>query len=135
MRLSSAAASGRVGRPVLPDPPGASLHLPRLTYANVIATAALGLAVGGGALAIADNSTDINACVRKPDVTHAGAVRIVDAGTVCTAGEHLLTWNQQGIQGEPGPAGSPDTPEQVLEKISQVDGQGSGLDSSFLDGI
>ncbi|MCU1355849.1 MAG: hypothetical protein JWM89_1267 [Acidimicrobiales bacterium] len=40
-----------------------------------------------------------------------------------------------GLEGPTGPAGSPDTPQEVLDKIVQVDGQGSGLDSSFLDGI
>src|SRR5438552_428757 len=34
-----------------------------------------------------------------------------------------------GPQGVQGPAGSPDTPAQVLAKITHVDGSGSGLDS------
>jgi hypothetical protein len=112
---------------------------PRLTYANVIATAALVMAAGGGAYALADDSaTEINACVKNPDSTSPGKVRIVDAGTACGVTEHAVAWNQQGIQGIPGetgPAGSPDTPGQVLAKIVQVDGDGSGLDASFLDGI
>ncbi len=47
----------------------------------------------------------------------------------------------RGAQGERGPAGvaggdgSPDTPEQVLEKLVQVDGPGSGLDADRLDGL
>ena len=41
----------------------------------------------------------------------------------------------QGPQGPAGADGSPDTPQQILDKIVQVDGQGSGLDASFLDGI
>lgn len=40
----------------------------------------------------------------------------------------------QGIQGPPG-AGSPDTPEQVLAKLLQVDGTGSGLNSDTLRGL
>jgi hypothetical protein len=31
--------------------------------------------------------------------------------------------------------GSPDTPQQVLNKLLQVDGSGSGLDSDLIDGI
>lgn len=41
----------------------------------------------------------------------------------------------QGIQGTPGTSGSPDTPNQILAKLSTVDGDGSGLDASLLDGI
>jgi archaellum component FlaC len=43
----------------------------------------------------------------------------------------------QGIQGIQGPAGagSPDTPEQVLAKLLQVDGTGSGLNSDTLRGL
>ncbi len=38
-------------------------------------------------------------------------------------------------EGPPGPAGSPDTPQQVLDKILQVDGSGSGLDADRVDGV
>lgn len=44
---------------------------------------------------------------------------------------------EQGPQGLPGPKGSDanaDTPTQVLEKLKNVDGQGSGLDADTLDG-
>ncbi|MEZ4472881.1 MAG: hypothetical protein R3F60_19265 [bacterium] len=43
-----------------------------------------------------------------------------------------------GPQGPAGPAGgngSPDTPAQVLGKLVQVDGAGSGLDADLLDGL
>jgi hypothetical protein len=39
-----------------------------------------------------------------------------------------------GANGDRGPAGSPDTPAQVLEKVSTVDGAGSGLDADRVDG-
>lgn len=44
-----------------------------------------------------------------------------------------------GPQGEPGPqgpagSGSPDTPQEILQKLWTVDGSGSGLDASLLDG-
>jgi hypothetical protein len=40
-----------------------------------------------------------------------------------------------GAQGPPGPPGSPDTPADVLAKLLQVDGPGSGISADFLDGI
>lgn len=40
----------------------------------------------------------------------------------------------QGLQGPAGTSGSPDTPPQVLSKLLTVDGDGSGLDASLLDG-
>jgi len=39
-----------------------------------------------------------------------------------------------GPPGPPGQNGSADTPQQVLAKIEQVDGSGSGLDADLLDG-
>ncbi|GEM_PF-1345458 len=42
---------------------------------------------------------------------------------------------EQGPQGPPGEDGSPDTPEQVLAKLIQVDGTGSQLDADRLDGM
>lgn len=40
-----------------------------------------------------------------------------------------------GVQGPAGADGSPDTPSQVLEKLLQADGAGSGLDGDLLDGL
>jgi hypothetical protein len=39
-----------------------------------------------------------------------------------------------GPKGDTGAAGSPDTPQQVLDKLEQVDGAGSGLDADLFDG-
>ena len=39
-----------------------------------------------------------------------------------------------GPRGETGPAGSPDTPAQLLAKLTTVDGAGSGLDAELLGG-
>jgi len=108
---------------------------PRASYANVMATLAVVVAVGGGAAAYAVAAADttvINGCVKKPGTPNAGIIHIVDDLATCTVNEYALSWNMEGPQGPPG---SPDTPQQVLDKIVQVDGQGSGLDSSFLDGI
>jgi hypothetical protein len=41
----------------------------------------------------------------------------------------------KGDKGEPGSDGSPDTPNQVLAKLLQVDGTGSGLDADLLGGL
>jgi len=47
----------------------------------------------------------------------------------------------EGPQGPPGPPGqaggdgSPDTPQQVRDKLRQVDGAGSGIDADLLDGV
>ena len=38
-------------------------------------------------------------------------------------------------QGAQGPAGSPDTPQQVLDKLKQVDGSGSGLEADSIAGF
>ena len=135
------------------------LSRPQVSYANVAATAALFIAVGGGAVAFADDPAVIHACVTKPGFKGAGTVKILKSGGTCKkARQTPLDWNKEGLQGATGPtgttgpagpagpagptgpegpagAGSPDTPQQVLDKIVQVDGQGSGLDSSFLDGI
>lgn len=40
-----------------------------------------------------------------------------------------------GPPGETGAAGSPDTPQQVLDKVKQVDGSGSGLSADQVDGL
>src|SRR4051794_36593526 len=95
----------------------------RPTYANVAATLALVIAIGGGAIAVA-SGPDVSACVKKSTTAQPGAIRIVSQGTACLASEDPLSW-----------PGSADTPQDVLDKVVQVDGQGSGLDSSFLDGI
>ncbi len=41
----------------------------------------------------------------------------------------------EGPAGAPGTSGSPDTPSQVLGKLLQVDGVGSGLDADVLGGL
>lgn len=42
---------------------------------------------------------------------------------------------ERGVEGPQGPAGSPDTSQQVLDKLIQADGSGSALDADTLDGI
>jgi hypothetical protein len=100
-----------------------------LTYANVVATLALLVMVGGGAYVAQAQTAGtkvIKACVVKSGDAK-GDVRITK-GT-CKSGERSVVWNQTG------PAGSPDTPAQVLSKLATVDGAGSSLDADTLDGL
>jgi hypothetical protein len=132
---------------------------PSLSYANVMSTIAVFLALGGGAWAVsgpppASTSaapTTIDACVKKAG-KKKGQLRIVSASSTCKSSERKITWaaggppgqtgpqgpqgiqGDKGDQGEPGTSGSADTPAQILSKLLTVDGQGSGLDASLLDG-
>ena len=133
----------------------------RLSYANVMSTIAVFLALGGGAWAMSGppaTPTTIDACVKKKG-KKKGQLRIVPASTTCKSSERRLTWSSaggatgqtgpagpkgdkgpkgdagpKGDQGAPGTSGSADTPGQILSKLSTVDGSGSGLDASLLDG-
>lgn len=159
---------------------------PTCSYANVMSTIAVFLALGGGAWAV----TGQPAATKKPVTVHAcvvkagkakGQLRVVAVQTRCRRSERRLTWTSApatvptsgagaitgasgapgatgpagpaGANGEPGPAGSAgtpgptgpqgpagtsgsaDTPVQILAKLSTVDGAGSGLDASLLDGF
>jgi hypothetical protein len=91
----------------------------RLTYANVMATAAVFLALGGGAYALSgvpDSGGVFHACASSSN----GALRVVQRVTSCRRartvlrhgrrvrlpGETALTWSQQGPRGLPGENGS-----------------------------
>ena len=139
---------------------------PSLSYANVMSTIAVFLALGGGAWAVSGPppasssaaATTIDACVKKSG-KKKGQLRVVSASATCKPSERKITWaaggppgetgpqGPQGIQGDkgekgdkgdqgvPGTSGSADTPAQILSKLATVDGQGSGLDASLLDGM
>ncbi len=97
----------------------------KLTYANVMSTVAVFLALGGAVAvaAVPDGNGVISACyqVQKDGVTPVAAdgnVRIIDpsAGQTCNpvggagAEEHALSWNASGPpgpEGAAGPSGSP----------------------------
>src|SRR5436190_4527483 len=87
----------------------------RLTYANVMATVAVFLALGGGAYAltgIPDRGGVYHGCVD----TKTGALRVVKGASSCRKakfvrrgtrrvripGESASAWNQHGVQGAPG---------------------------------
>jgi hypothetical protein len=75
----------------------------RLTFANIVAMTALCVAVGGGIAVGAgsfSNST-ITACVGKQR-----QLLLANANGKCKKGQKKVAWNQQGIQGNPGTAGS-----------------------------
>jgi len=84
----------------------------RLSYANVMATGAMFIALGGSAWASGVRASpssanapaggSIHACVRNAD----GSVRIVSSAGRCTRGEHSLTWNLSGPRGHVGATGS-----------------------------
>jgi hypothetical protein len=94
----------------------------RLTYANVMATIAVFLAIGGGAYAVVGGGPArgaIEACYRKK----GGSLRIVRKGTKCRRNERRVAWSQQGPQGLPGAVGPPGLPNPNAETLD-------GLDSS-----
>src|SRR6478672_8845541 len=96
----------------------------RLTYANVVATGALFVALGGGAYALSgvpDRSGIYHGCVAT-----SGALRVVAKASSCRKtrtvtrgsrrvripGESAIAWNQQGqqgVQGIQGQNGEPGT--------------------------
>jgi hypothetical protein len=79
----------------------------RFTYANVMATLAVFIALGGGAYAVqgtASRGGVIRACVAKK----TGSVRIVSSSRRCRKGaERAISWNRQGRSGLAGGPGSP----------------------------
>jgi hypothetical protein len=94
----------------------------RLTYANVVATGALFVALGGGAYALSgvpDRSGVYHGCVAT-----SGALRVVAKASSCRKtktvrrgrrrvripGESAISWNQKGAPGAPGAPGTPGTP-------------------------
>lgn len=160
------------------------MHRPSLSYANVMSTIGVFLALGGSAWAVsappraASNvtTTTIDACVKQAGKSK-GQLRVVAASKACNKSERRIVWaavgpaglagvqgpqgipgskgdagakgdsgangdkgeagakGETGAQGLPGTSGSADTPTQILNKLVTVDGQGSGLDASFLDGL
>jgi hypothetical protein len=90
----------------------------RITYANLMATIAVFIVLGGAAYAatsfIGSDGT-LHACAKK----NSGGLRLVKPGSKCLKSETGVTWNQagprgpQGIQGQTGQnglAGSPGAP-------------------------
>jgi len=107
----------------------------KLTFANVLSCLALFLALCGASYAatqIPKNSVGTSQ-IKGSAVTPAKLSSAAKAGFTGPQGIKGPT-GDQGPKGEPGQNGSPDTPQQVLEKLKQVDGEGSGLDAELLGG-
>jgi hypothetical protein len=74
----------------------------KITYANVIATLALFLALGGGAFAatsLIGSDGKIRGCVSK-----TRQLTVVKPGKKCAKGTTAIAWNQKGNKGDPGPS-------------------------------
>src|SRR6476659_7345770 len=88
----------------------------RLTYANVVATGAMFVALGGGAYALSgvpDRGGVFHGCVSKK----TGALRVVAGAKACrkakqrhgrvvVPGEFAIAWNQRGNPGQNGAHGT-----------------------------
>jgi hypothetical protein len=129
-----------------------------LTFGHAAVLLLVAAVVGGGAFAVAaipGPDGQIKGCVKKT-APRKGAVRVIDHNRSCARSERTVSWSQEGppgatglagqpgpqgaagqpgAQGDQGPAGSPDTPAQVLAKLTQVDGTSSGLDADEVDGL
>jgi hypothetical protein len=75
---------------------------PRLTYANVMSTIAVFIALGGGAYAAVSSIPGpdgvIHGCYQKKH----GDLRLVSAGKKCARSERAIAFNQQGRTGARG---------------------------------
>lgn len=81
------------------------MAVPTLSYANVMATIAVFVSLGGGAYAVTSatgsrTSGVIRACVDR----RTGELRITRAARRCHASERAVSWNRRG---RTGPAGAP----------------------------
>lgn len=78
-------------------------RLRRPSAYEAVAIAIAVIAMGGAAYATIPSADGvISACYQRS----GGALRILDADTnSCTAKENLLTWNSEGVQGDPGVSG------------------------------
>lgn len=111
-----------------------------LSYANLVATLALFIALGGGAYAVTAQKNSVTSKSVKNN-SLKGADVADDSLTGADVAESTLTLpagakGDKGDQGVPGANGSPDTAQQVLDKLKTVDGSTppSGLDADLLGG-
>lgn len=69
---------------------------PRLTYANVTATLALVLAMGGGAYAAVSSIPGAGGVIHGCYQKRGGNLRLVSAGHHCSKSEKAISFNQRG---------------------------------------
>jgi hypothetical protein len=79
-----------------------SSHHRRLTYANVVSTLALVLALGGGALAAASSNPGSDGVIHGCYQPKKGNLRVIASGKACLRRERAVSWNQRGPQGVQG---------------------------------
>src|SRR2546423_8946438 len=77
------------------------LPRPRLTYANVVATLCLVLALGGGAWAASGGFVRANGKIHGC-VSSNGQLTVLKTGKQCKQGLTAISWNQTGPPGPPG---------------------------------
>ncbi|MEA2347277.1 MAG: hypothetical protein QOG62_1064 [Thermoleophilaceae bacterium] len=100
-----------------------------------LALLAIFLAVGGTGYAAGAAKNSVSSKSVKDNSLRGNDI-LDDSLTGADINEGTLqgTIGPQGPVGPQGPPGSPDLPADVLNKIKQVDGTGSGLDADTLDG-
>jgi hypothetical protein len=77
----------------------------RLTYANVVATFALFLALSGGSYAAVSGAFSSGGVLRVCVSSRTGSLRLVKRVHDCRRGEVPVSWNAQGPAGKPGLTG------------------------------
>jgi hypothetical protein len=99
---------------------------------NIVGYIALFFVFTGGAYAVAIKKNSVGSKQIK-DGAVAG-VDVKDDSLTGTDVDEATLSLPKGAAGPQGPAGSPDSASQVLEKLLTVDGAGSGIDSDTVDG-
>jgi hypothetical protein len=84
--------------------------LSRLTYANVVASVALVLAMGGGAYAAMNSVPGPGGVIHGCYARRTGSLRLVGAARKCARSENAIFFNQKGRTGHAGARGLPGTP-------------------------
>lgn len=82
----------------------------RISYANVVATLALILAVGGTAFAATSPGSSAPATLKLCAAKRNGDLRLLSGGGACKSSERAVLVDRQGSTGAAGPAGPAGTP-------------------------
>jgi hypothetical protein len=77
-----------------------------LSYANVMATVAVFLALGGGAFAATSGLITKGGTIHGCVSTRSHVLKVLAAGKRCGRGQVALAFNAKGVPGAPGPAGA-----------------------------
>jgi hypothetical protein len=78
----------------------------RLSYANVMSTIAVFMALGGGAYAAVSSIPGADGVIHGCYAKKNGSLRLIVAGKKCAKGEKAIAFNGQGRQGLPGTPGA-----------------------------